>query len=33
MNALADTFFYGAPVFLQLQGFDQVKASVLQVTK
>jgi cytochrome c biogenesis protein len=32
-NALADGFFYGAPVFLQLQGFDQVKASVLQVTK
>lgn len=33
INALADTFFYGAPVFLQLQGFEQVKASVLQVTK
>jgi cytochrome c biogenesis protein len=32
-NALADGFFYGAPVLLQLQGFDQVKASVLQVTK
>jgi cytochrome c biogenesis protein len=32
-NALADSFFYGAPVFLQLQGFEQVKASVLQVTK
>jgi cytochrome c biogenesis protein len=32
-NALADGFFYGAPVFLQLQGFDQVKASVLQVTR
>lgn len=32
-NALADAFFYGAPVFLQLQGFEQVKASVLQVTK
>ena len=32
-NALADAFFYGAPVFLQLEGFEQVKASVLQVTK
>jgi len=32
-NALADAFFYGAPVFLQLQGFDQVKASVFQITR
>jgi cytochrome c biogenesis protein len=32
-NALADAFFYDAPVFLQLQGFDEVKASVFQVTR
>lgn len=33
INALADTFFYNAPVYLQLKGFDQVQASVLQVTR
>jgi cytochrome c biogenesis protein len=32
-NALADTFFYKAPVYLRLQEFDEVKASVLQVTR
>lgn len=32
-NALADSFLYGAPMFLQLKGFDEVKASVFQVTK
>ncbi len=32
-NAFSDAFFYGAPVYLQLQGFDEVKASVLQVTR
>jgi cytochrome c biogenesis protein len=32
-NAYSDSFFYGAPVYLQLQGFDEVKASVLQVTR
>ncbi|CAN5852484.1 cytochrome c biogenesis protein ResB [soil metagenome] len=32
-SALSDAFFYGAPVYLQLQGFDEVKASVLQVTR
>ncbi len=32
-NALADAFFYGAPVYLQLKGFDEVKASVFQVTR
>jgi cytochrome c biogenesis protein len=30
---LADAFFYGAPVYLQLKGFDEVKASVFQVTR
>lgn len=32
-DALADAFFYGAPVLLQLKGFDEVKASVFQVTR
>jgi cytochrome c biogenesis protein len=32
-NALSDANFYGAPVYLQLAGFDEVKASVLQVTR
>jgi len=32
-NAIADSFFYGAPVYLQLREFDEVKASVLQVTR
>ncbi len=32
-DALADSFFYGAPVYLQLKGFDEVKASVFQVTR
>jgi cytochrome c biogenesis protein len=32
-NAMSDAFFYGAPVYLQLTGFDEVKASVLQVTR
>ncbi len=32
-DALADSFFYGAPVYLQLKSFDEVKASVFQVTR
>lgn len=32
-NAFSDSFFYGAPVYLQLQGFDEIKASVLQITR
>ncbi|GGC80654.1 cytochrome c biogenesis protein ResB [Undibacterium terreum] len=32
-NAVSDSFFYGAPVYLQLSGFDEIKASVLQVTR
>jgi cytochrome c biogenesis protein len=32
-NALADAFFYRAPVFLQLKEFEEIKASVLQVTR
>ncbi|MBB5393691.1 MULTISPECIES: cytochrome c biogenesis protein ResB [unclassified Herbaspirillum] len=33
INALADAAFYPAPVFLQLSGFEEIKASVLQVTR
>ena len=32
-NALSDNAFYGAPVYLQLDDFVQIKASVLQVTR
>jgi cytochrome c biogenesis protein len=32
-SALADSFFYDAPVYLQLADFTEVKASVLQVTR
>ncbi|WP_426191795.1 cytochrome c biogenesis protein ResB [Massilia sp. DWR3-1-1] len=33
MLALSDSVFYGAPVYLQLDEFVEVKASVLQVTR
>ncbi len=33
INALSDSFFYGAPVFLQLDSFQQVQASVFQVVR
>ncbi|MES2832304.1 MAG: cytochrome c biogenesis protein ResB [Pseudomonadota bacterium] len=32
-NAYADAFFYAAPVYLQLAGFEEIKASVFQVTR
>ncbi len=32
-NALSDAFFYSAPVYLQLDEFVEVKASVFQVTR
>ncbi|MEO7032114.1 MAG: cytochrome c biogenesis protein ResB, partial [Herbaspirillum sp.] len=32
-NALSDAFFYSAPVYLRLTGYDQVQASVLQLTR
>ncbi|WP_342118618.1 cytochrome c biogenesis protein ResB [Pseudoduganella sp. OTU4001] len=32
-NALSDSFFYGAPVYLALDEFTQIKASVFQVTR
>ncbi|WP_404992007.1 cytochrome c biogenesis protein ResB [Cupriavidus pauculus] len=33
INALSDSFFYAAPVFLQLDDFQEVKASVFQMTR
>lgn len=33
LNAVSDTFHYGAPVILQLNGFEHVQATVLQATK
>jgi len=33
INALSDSFFYDAPVFLQLEDFQQVQASVFQMTR
>jgi cytochrome c biogenesis protein len=33
INAISDAAFYGAPVYLQLREFEEVKASVLQVTR
>jgi cytochrome c biogenesis protein len=33
LNAINDSFFYGAPVYLQLAGFEQVQASGLQLTR
>ncbi|SOZ57754.1 putative CYTOCHROME C-TYPE BIOGENESIS TRANSMEMBRANE PROTEIN, ResB-like family [Cupriavidus taiwanensis] len=33
INALSDSFFYGAPVFLQLDDFQEIKASVFQLTR
>ena len=32
-NALSDSFFYAAPVYLQLDEFVEIKASVLQVSR
>lgn len=32
-NAMSDSAFYSAPVYLQLRDFQEVKASVLQVTR
>jgi cytochrome c biogenesis protein len=31
--ALSDSFYYGAPIFLQLDSFTQVQASVFQLTR
>ncbi len=32
-NALSDASFYGGPVYLQLNSFEEIKASVFQVTR
>lgn len=32
-NALSDVFYYRAPVYLQLNSYDEIKASVFQVTR
>jgi len=32
-NALSDSFFYGAPAYLQLDDYTEIKASVFQVTR
>lgn len=33
LNAYSDLFFYGAPIYLQLESFDQVQSSGLQLTR
>ena len=33
INSISDAFLYGAPVYLQLEGFEEVKSSVFQVTR
>ena len=33
INAMSDSFFYGSPVYLQLDAFKQVQASVFQLTR
>ena len=32
-SALSDAFFYGSPVYLQMTTFEEIKASVFQVTR
>jgi len=33
INALSDSFLYGSPVYLQLDSFKQIQASVFQLTR
>jgi cytochrome c biogenesis protein len=33
VDALSDSFYYGAPVFLQLDSFTQIQASAFQLTR
>lgn len=33
LGAVSDTFFYGAPLYLQLSGYEEIKASVFQLTR
>ena len=32
-RAVSDSYFYNAPIYLQLTSFDEIKASVFQVTR
>lgn len=33
LNAMSDSFFYGVPLYFQLLNYDEVKASVFQLTR
>lgn len=33
LSAVSDTFFYGTPLYLQMSGYEEVKASVFQLTR
>ena len=33
LGAMSDTFFFGVPLYLQMSGFEEVKASVFQLTR
>jgi cytochrome c biogenesis protein len=33
IDALSDSFYYGAPIFLQLDSFTQIQASAFQLTR
>ncbi|MDB5806106.1 MAG: cytochrome C-type biosis transrane protein [Betaproteobacteria bacterium] len=33
LNAISDSFFYGSPVYFHLNAFDEVQASVFQLTR
>ncbi len=33
LNAVSDAFFYGVPVYFSMTGYDEVKASVFQLTR
>jgi cytochrome c biogenesis protein len=33
LNSMSDLFVYGAPIYLQLMTYDEVKASGLQLTR
>lgn len=33
LNSISDSFHYGSPFYLELTGFDEVKASVIQATR
>jgi cytochrome c biogenesis protein len=33
LNSISDSFSYGAPVYVELAGFEEIKASVIQATR